>query len=183
MLMPRSRVLLTNRCALRYPQLSDAGPILEALTHHLFPKELPVAKLNTNDKVMAALRERQDAWRNGSAFSWYVHDRDGGSLVGMIRIAKSPGRRWELAFWVHPQRWRKGYAREFTLEVLRLTFSELGGYVVTATAPAWNVPSWSMLEGVGFKLQRIEAAQVTGVHSDTFQHHYELSKQHWRAPL
>ena len=182
MQIPITRRLLTERCVLRYPELSDASAMLRALTDHRFPKTLPIASLNTVDAVIHALRERQAAWITGSALSWYVETKVGGNLIGMVRIGRtSPvaDGHWNLAFWVTPERWRRGYGVEFSREVVRLAFQELGARVFCAKAPVWNVASCALLHRVGFVEQPAsDGPDVIDVQSQPVRS-YELSAERW----
>jgi len=182
MQVPITRRLFTERCVLRYPELSDASAMLRALADHRFPKALPIASLNTLDAVIQALRDRQAAWITGSALSWYVETKIGGNLIGMVRIGRASrvaDDQWDLAFWVNPERWRQGYGVEFSREVMRLTFQELGAQVINATAPVWNAASCALLRRVGFVDQPAnDGRDGRDVQSQTVRS-YELSAERW----
>lgn len=182
MQVPITRRLLTERCVLRYPELSDASAMLHALTDQRFPKALPIASLNTLDAVIQALRDRQAAWITGSALSWYVETKVGGNLIGMVRIGRTSrvtDGQWNLAFWVNPERWRQGYGVEFSLEVVRLAFQELGARVISATAPVWNAASCALLHRVGFVEQQASGGHDgIDVQSQPVRS-YELSAERW----
>jgi RimJ/RimL family protein N-acetyltransferase len=191
MLIPIDRVLVTKRCALRYPQLIDAPLILEALTHPLFPTSLPIAQLNTIEAINEAIRTRQDNWRNGFALSWCVEERTNWRFVGMVRIGRlrepnSPNSttgRWTLSFWVHPASWRQGYATEFAQDAMRLAFAELGAEAIKASTPTWNVPSQALLERLGFirRTQIPDGYQINGQPQPTWE--YEIGAKFWRERM
>jgi len=179
-LVSTDRVLMTKRCALRYPRLADAPFILDVVTHPSFPRELPFAQLTTIQAIVGAINRRHMRWHSGTALSWCVDERASGCLVGMVSISREPDpNSWNLAFWVHPANWRQGFATEFGQEALRLAFGELGAQTVEAGVAIWNTASQGVIEKLGFAFQREnpDGYQIQGRPVRTRE--YSISVGHW----
>lgn len=121
-----------------------------------------------------------------------------GELIGMVRLGRADraetldsnksrvcldgiAQSWNLAFFVHPQRWRQGYATEFTREALSLSFDELGADAMKASAPTWNAASQAVLARLGFTVQREnpDGYRIHGESAATFE--YGITAESWRA--
>lgn len=182
MLISIDRVLLTERCALRYPQLADAPFILQVVSDARFPRQLPLAQLTTRDKIERAIRRRHHRWQAATTFGWCVETRTRGALVGMVSIGRAAQpQTWTLAYWIHPDGWRQGYATEVATEALRVAFEDLGAEVVEAGAATWNVPSQGVLEKLGFVFheENPDGYRIQGQPVRTCE--YALSRQRWHT--
>jgi RimJ/RimL family protein N-acetyltransferase len=180
--IPVDRISITRRCILRHPQVADAARLLAALTHPSFPPELPFAQLRTVEAVEGALLRRQERWQTGTGFNWCVDERDGGSLVGMVGLARgSHVQTWELSFLIEPSKWRQGFATEAALEALRIAFDELGAAKVEAGAAVWNAGSQAVLARLGFVFlnENPQGYSIRGRPVRTRE--YELRVEAWRT--
>jgi RimJ/RimL family protein N-acetyltransferase len=180
MLISPDRVLLTERCALRYPRLADAPWILQVVTDARFPRQLPLAQLTTRDAIEGAIRRRHQRWQAAITFGWCVEIRSTGHLVGMVSIGRTQQpQTWSLAYWIHPDGWRRGYATEVATEALRVAFEDLGAEVVEAGAATWNVPSQGVLEKLGFAFREEspDGYRIQGQPVRTRE--YALARERW----
>jgi RimJ/RimL family protein N-acetyltransferase len=85
----------------------------------------------------------------------------------------------ELGVWIHPDRHRRGYAREAVELVVDYAFAELRVHKVTANAYAGNEASRGMLESVGFVEEGVgrEDAFFDGAYHDT--HYFGVLEGEW----
>lgn len=179
-----SRVLLTARCALRYPRMTDAGPILRAVTDPVFPAELPIAQLTRLEQIEAAIERRHRRWRDAVAYSWCVERRATRDLIGMVGLhQEEPARIWSLGYWICPSEWRRGYATEVSSEALRVAFDELGAEQVVAGAALWNTPSFGVLEKLGFVFETENPSGYEIQKRPIRTREYQLTAQRWRSLL
>jgi RimJ/RimL family protein N-acetyltransferase len=109
-----------------------------------------------------------------------VADRERVGVVELDPIDREAGVA-ELAFWVHPDHRRRGYAREAVELVVGYAFDELRLHKVTASAFAPNEASRGLLESLGFVEEGVgrEDAFLDGAYRDT--HYYGLLEREWRA--
>lgn len=149
------RELTTKRCILRCPRESDAGAILNAVSHPDFPRDVPFGQLATLEDIGGAIHRRLERWESGSAFEWCADERSTGSLIAMIGLRRGEGSStWSLGFWVDPRRWREGFATELGGRLLAVAFEDLEAALMTASAGTWNVPSQRALLKLGFTFRR-----------------------------
>jgi [ribosomal protein S5]-alanine N-acetyltransferase len=173
---------MTERCALRFPELTDAAVLLEAVTDARFPKDLPFAELTTIQQMRDAIIRRQERWQSGSGFNWCVEKRADGCLIGMVGLARSKMNAvWELSYLIHPAHWQLAYATEAAHEALRIAFEELGAHTVDAGAATWNLASQHVLEKLGFMFQEEnpEGYQIRSRPIRTRE--YSLPQGRWRS--
>jgi RimJ/RimL family protein N-acetyltransferase len=87
----------------------------------------------------------------------------------------------ELGVWIHPDRHRRGYAREAVELMVDYAFAELRVHKVTANAYADNEASRGMLESVGFVEEGVgrEDAFFDGVYHDT--HYFGVLEDEWEV--
>jgi len=181
-LIDEGSVLLTPRCALRYPRMTDAGTILGAVTDPLFPTELPIAQLTTLEQIEAAIERRHRRWRAAAAYSWCVERRGTRDFIGMVGLHhEAPAGVWSLGYWIHPAEWRRGYATEISREVLRVAFDELGAEQVVAGAALWNAPSLAVLEKLGFLFESENPSGYEIQKRPIRTREYQLSEERWRS--
>jgi RimJ/RimL family protein N-acetyltransferase len=85
----------------------------------------------------------------------------------------------ELAFWIHPDHQRSGYAREAASLFVAYAFEELRMHKVTANAYDTNEGSRGLLERLGFREEGVgrEDAFFDGAYHDT--HYYGLLETEW----
>jgi ribosomal-protein-alanine N-acetyltransferase len=66
-----------------------------------------------------------------------------------------PHKRAELGYWLLPELWGKGVARECVKAILSYAFGELGIHRVGADVDIENIRSSTLLESLGFQLEGI----------------------------
>jgi RimJ/RimL family protein N-acetyltransferase len=106
-----------------------------------------------------------------------------GSPVGMIGFApidQATGGA-EVGYWIAPPHQRQGYATDALARFVRYGFEQLRLHRIEASVYAFNDPSATVLERVGFVHEgtRREAAFVDGDYHDV--HWYGLLEPEWRA--
>lgn len=173
--------LNTNRLMLRFPELDDARGIHSAIQSPEFPEQLPLKEMKTVDEFKEWIKSLQKLWQMGQAFSWIVEKEGSKELIGQITLSKmKEGNEYALAFWIHPEHWKKGFATETVKRILTCVFEELGGEKVWAGAGTWNTGSKRVLEKVGMKRIREnpEGYYSRGEPIPTIE--YEITKKCWK---
>jgi RimJ/RimL family protein N-acetyltransferase len=82
-----------------------------------------------------------------------LEERDGGRLVGNVILhwSSEQHRQGEIGFVLHPDEQGRGFAREASLEMLRLGFDELRLHRITGRCDGRNDASARLLERLGMR--------------------------------
>jgi RimJ/RimL family protein N-acetyltransferase len=179
--VPPDTELVTSRCLLRYPRMSDAPRALSAFRSSSFPEDLPLGRIGSIEGARRWIRVAQERWREGSAFTWSVECRSDRVLVGQVTLSQvpEPGR-LALAFWIHPDCWGQGLATEAAMRAVEFAFDDLGAERVWAGAAEWNTASARVLRRLGM---RRTAANPDGYRIEgepVATEEFEISRGRWR---
>jgi RimJ/RimL family protein N-acetyltransferase len=98
-------------------------------------------------------------------FGWRIAaERDGGALVGVFSLCFTdgatpglPAGEHEIGWWVAPERWGRGYAREGAAALCDEAFGRLGAPRVVARILPANARSVAVAESVGLRLDEMLA--------------------------
>lgn len=150
-IVPADRKLESARCVLRRPLLSDAQAILATIKSPGFPRDLPLAQLQSLEAIERSLRHRQEGWAKGSRFDFCVERRGEDELLGIVQVVVEPEpHTWALGFWLRPTDWGRGYATECSRAVIDFAFAELGATDIRAGTALSNHASQAVLAKLGF---------------------------------
>jgi ribosomal-protein-alanine N-acetyltransferase len=108
----------------------------------------------TADETLAFMRRCEDAWRDGSAFSWTLWSRADGELVGLIE-ARLSGATVTVGYALSRRRWRQGLMSEALGAVVRWALAQPDIYRVWATCDVDNIASVRVMERVGMQREGI----------------------------
>ncbi len=85
-------------------------------------------------------------WKRHGFGRWVL--REDGAVVGLAGLL-ADGEEVELAWFIAPDRWRRGLATEIAGAAIEHAFTDLGLAAVTAKTDVENVASRGVMEGLG----------------------------------
>ena len=100
----------------------------------------------------------QNIYADGSGIWWGICQAEQRStLLGAVGLNEisSIHRRGEIGYWLMPEHWGRGIARECVSTVLSFAFGPLGLHRIGAEVDTDNHRSSALLEGLGFQLEGI----------------------------
>lgn len=98
---------------------------------------------------------------------WAVCLTDGGKQIGQVYLAEKDQNTWEVGYVFNSRYQHRGYAFEAVDRLLSHVFADCGAHRVFAHCNPENVPSWKLLERLGF---RREAHLKQNVYFQTDEH-------------
>ena len=95
-----------------------------------------------------------------------------------VRKTKEDGK-WSIGFWIHPERHRKGYAKEAAIAIVKFGFEKLRAESIEACCATWNIASKKIFESLGMKfIKEIDCGfKKKGKCVPEFD--YEITKEEW----
>ena len=168
-------LLRTARLVLEPISRSHAAKVFDALQDHRIYTFIPVdppktlGQLETRfEKLAQGSPDRKESWLN-----WMGRTADSEVYVGHFQVTIE-GQLAILAYTVFPAHWRKGYAKESCLEILRYLREELGVKQFAALMDTRNEASIRLVESLGLRRAAMipNADTVHGQPSDEYR--YEL---------
>jgi RimJ/RimL family protein N-acetyltransferase len=147
----------TRRLVLRQFHLDDVDPLLvfhsdpEAVRYVPYPPRDRAAVAAVLERKVTSTALRQD----GDLIELAVILAEDGSLIGDVLLAlrSVEHETLEVGYIFAPAHGGQGYATEAVLALLDLAFGVLGARRVIARVDARNLPSRSLLERVGMRLE------------------------------
>ena len=110
------------------------------------------AELRTPEKVADMLQRTIAHWERWGFGAWTVLERDGHGIVGRVGLGYSSvlgHPEVELAWFIDPDAWGRGYATEMAQEAVRAAFTTLGlDTLISYTTPD-NVASQAVMRKLG----------------------------------
>jgi ribosomal-protein-alanine N-acetyltransferase len=145
----------TSRLVGRRPEPGDGDAYVRFYTDPRTPEAVWPEHLRTADQARAVLDSSIRHWDRFGFGVWTVLlDGDPIGRVGLqhTRLAGRP--EVELAWFIHPDHWSRGYATEMAREAVRVGFEVLElDDVVAFTTPA-NAPSLAVMGKLGMTYER-----------------------------
>jgi ribosomal-protein-alanine N-acetyltransferase len=140
----------TARLVGRRPEPGDADAYVRFYTDPRTPEEVWPEHLRTADHARDVLDEAIRHWERFGFGIWTV--LADGEIVGRVglahtRVAGHP--EVELAWFIHPDAWNRGYATEMAREAVRVAFEVLELDEVVAFTIDVNAPSRRVMEKLG----------------------------------
>jgi RimJ/RimL family protein N-acetyltransferase len=89
----------------------------------------------------------------GEGVQLAIELKDTGELIGDVGIFvfRHDARQARIGFTITPAYWRKGFALEATMRLLKYLFDERNFHRVSADCDVLNTGSWRLLEKAGFR--------------------------------
>ena len=152
-----------------FPMLHSSRFLLRQMTQD----DLPAVFLGlSNPQVIANYgvsyvsseeTQRQMDWfeviySSGTGIWWAIcHSIDRPALLGAVGLngIDSVHRRGEIGYWLLPEHWGRGIARECASAVLSFAFGPLGLHRIGAEVDTDNHRSSALLENLGFQLEGV----------------------------
>jgi ribosomal-protein-alanine N-acetyltransferase len=105
---------------------------------------------NTEEETQAFIIHTIDMRRHSPRvdYEFAVTLKSSGKLIGGAGIHAS-NRQGEIGYCFHPDYWKKGYASEAALEILKFGFGELALHRIHATCRPDNIGSASVMKKIG----------------------------------
>lgn len=156
----------TDRLIIREIEPTDVDAFQELVDHPQFHYYyFDGSRARTEAFVNEAIETRKAGERGElrRSFMMAVEHKITGTLLGHVTVDmldKAPDD-YDLAYFIHPDHWGRGYATEAAAGFLKALFNTVAPEQVVATAHPENVASRKLLKHVGFK----ETGEVTQIDS------------------
>lgn len=136
-------------------------------------------------RIVLADRIKQDRIaEEGEKLNLALQRRDTGALIGDVNLVwlSRPHRQGEIGFDLHPDHHGQGFAREATIEMLRLGFENLGLHRIIGRCDGRNRASARVLEKLGMRREAHlrENEIVKGEWTDEMV--YAMLRSEWARP-
>jgi ribosomal-protein-alanine N-acetyltransferase len=142
----------TERLTGRRPEPDDLPDWVRIFTDSRVDEELWPSELRTPDRVAEILKSSIEHWERWGFGTWTVRERAGGRVVGRVGLQHTTilGRPdVELAWFIDPEDWGRGYATEMAEEAVRAGFTTLGLDSVVAYTVHDNEASQAVMRKLG----------------------------------
>jgi RimJ/RimL family protein N-acetyltransferase len=142
----------TERLTGRPPEPDDLPDWVRIFTDRRVEEELWPSELRTPDRVAEILKSSIEHWERWGFGTWTVRERAGGRIVGRVGLQHTTilGRPdVELAWFIDPEAWGRGYATEMAEEAVRAGFTTLGLDSVVAYTVHDNEASQAVMRKLG----------------------------------
>jgi RimJ/RimL family protein N-acetyltransferase len=142
----------TERLRGRRPEEGDLDDYVRFFTDPRIDEDVWPGDLRTADDAAHVLRETIGHWERWGFGPWTVVERSTDAIVGRVGLAHTTvddHPEIEIAWFIDPDRWGRGYATEMAEEAMRAAFITLGlDSVVSYTTPA-NEASQAVMRKLG----------------------------------
>jgi [ribosomal protein S5]-alanine N-acetyltransferase len=176
----------TDRLLIREIRPDDVDAFQELVSHsefHYYYFDGSREKTQAFVDEAIATRTAPQKGELRKSFMMAVEHKITGTLIGHVTVDildKAPDD-YDLAYFIHPDHWGRGYATEAAAGFLKALFDTVAPPQVVATAHPENIASQKLLRHVGFKetgeTTRIESADGKGERL-----WYRLDPQNFRGP-
>jgi RimJ/RimL family protein N-acetyltransferase len=119
----------TERLQGRRPEQGDISEYVRIFTDPRVDEETWPADLRTPEQVAAILRSSIEHWDRWGFGPWTVTERGGHRIVGRVGLMHTTvlgHPEVEVAWFIDPDAWNRGYATEMAEEAVRAAFTTLG---------------------------------------------------------
>ena len=144
--------MTTERLTGRRPEPDDLPDWVRIFTDRRVEEELWPSELRTPDRVAEILKSSIEHWERWGFGTWTVRERAGGRIVGRVGLQHTTilGRPdVELAWFIDPAAWGRGYATEMAEEAVRAGFTTLGLDSLVAYTVHDNEASQAVMRKLG----------------------------------
>ena len=142
----------TERLTGRRPEPGDLPDWVRIFGDPRVEEALWPSEFRTPDQVAAILKSSIEHWDRWGFGPWTVRERAGGRTVGRVGLQHTTilGRPdVELAWFIDPDDWGKGYATEMAEEAVRAAFTTLGLDSLVAYTVHDNLASQAIMHKLG----------------------------------
>ena len=143
----------TARLLLRRPAAIDAAEIFQRWTQDPDVTRYLTWRPHTSlTESEAHISRCQASWEEGSAFVWFIEDRESGELVGSI-ASRVNQRGVNLGYLLARDAWGKGLMVEALTPIVEFWLSQPDVFRIWATCDVGNRGSQRVLEKAGLELE------------------------------
>jgi ribosomal-protein-alanine N-acetyltransferase len=143
--------LATNRLLLQQILPADQVFVFEGLSH---PDVIPYygVQYDSFQSTAAQMQWYEKLLEEGTGLAWKIVIKESGHPAGVISFYfyKPEHRKAEVGFWLMPECWGKGYAREALRAVVQYCQHQKGIHRIEAFVEDGNESSRKLLERSGF---------------------------------
>jgi len=150
MTFPKSLLLPTPRCTLRYISEEDIPHIFTASRVPGFTDGMLWEPPETEEELREPYERTLKAWAEGSAYCFTIETTEPVEFAGRISIRKQEeAGTWDVGFWTHPRQQNRGYMSEALQAVMAFGFQQLQAERILACHALWNKQSERVLKKNG----------------------------------
>jgi len=151
--------LATSRLLLRPVRATDHLDVARGLRHPDVYRYLSIRLLTDTD----ALKQMDwyAGWHaTGQGAWWAITQPASSTLMGVAGLYdhNPQHRRAEMAYWLLPDYWHQGYAREAGAAIVRYAFEQRGIYRLQVRTEPDNGASCQVAQALGFQLEGVQRA-------------------------
>ena len=148
--MPTHFEYETARFRIRPAVVGDLPALEHAVSSSAFPQDLPLARFFKAGELSRWLEK--SCMYDVEPKLWSITRRSSQECIGQIALfpVGTPGTHW-LSYWVAPECWAQGIAKECVATLLRGHAATSKHHVVVAAVAESNPRSISVLRGLGFQ--------------------------------
>lgn len=174
--IPLDTKLTTERLALRAADLSDVDLVWEVSRFEGFNDGMTWDPPDNRTDIARIVEKNRSEWKQGTNYIFTVVLKSSGQAFGCVGIRKeyTPGA-WNIGFWVHPNHWGKGFAKEAAEAVIAFGFERLKAERIVTAHAIWNIRSKRVIEKLGFTYMRENPEGFYKGGKPLPEHEYELS--------
>jgi len=148
-------ILKTSRLTLRPVEKTDQQKVFEGFSHPEVTKyfDLTYSTFESTNEQMEWYKNNRE---NGIGYAWVVCD-NANSFMGIFSIHRidKQNKRCETGYWLFPEFWNKGYAKEALNAMLDFASSQLMLHRITAEIEPENIDSILLVSNLGFEREGV----------------------------
>jgi len=150
-------IIETDRLLLREITSEDAGDVFRCFSNDHVTQHYGLASFTTVAQAQKLVASFSKNFQEKRGIRWGIERKGAKGLIGTIGFnAWSPlHKRAEIGYELHPDYWRKGYAKEAITEVLSFGFNNLALHRIGAIVFIDNEASNQLLMKLGFHKEGI----------------------------
>jgi len=133
-------------------QYNDWPYLLKATTSELFPHDLGLSGIKTEQAAQHWHRARVADWQNNKCFVWSLRWNNRSEVIGQLSLLPR-NNDIALAYWINPTCWGKGITTEMCRVLIQQLVNSGFNGTLWAGTHIWNNRSSSVLKRLGFKFE------------------------------
>ncbi len=182
MSVPFDTCLETSRCFLRCVGEDDLEHVWSATRYPGFNDGMRWNPPRLKSEISAWTRRNLDAWQKGEEYVFSIRACLDNSFIGRISIRREKGDGiWSIGFWIHPERWRQGFATEASRAVIDFGFEQLVAEKIVASHALWNLASRRVMQKLGLKYVRENPRGFAKNGQWIAEAEYEIDREAWKG--
>lgn len=175
--IPLDKTLNTPRLSLRAVDFTDVDLVWQATRFEGFNAGMTWDPPESGEHIVKITERNLKRWKEGTDYVFTVELLNPECRIGRVGLHKeSEPDTWSIGFWIHPDHWGKGYAREASRSVLKFGFETIEAARVVTAHAVWNTRSQRVIENLGFHRLRENPAGFYKNGKPVPEYEYELSR-------